>query len=407
MLEVKSAEAALKLLEEEIKPLLKKPLTLPLMEALGHIAAADILCGEMIPPFDRATVDGYALRARDSFGAGEGLPARLKLKGRVEMGLKPDFALAAGEAAYVPTGGCLPAGSDSMIMLEYSEDVGDGFVYLYKAAAPGNNLIFAGDDAKPGETLLHRYQMLKPHHVGLLAAAGISEAPVLPPLCVGIISSGDELVDIDAEPQNAQIRDVNSYLLAALLKEAGAKPRRYGIAADDAKNLLRLSVSALAECDMLLLSGGSSVGQQDYSHWVLKNLPKSRLLVHGLAVKPGKPTLLALADNKPVFGLPGHPLSAYFICRVFVLCALRLLQGQKVEKPRMITATLTQNYPSNAGREEYLPLALSQGPEGWLAKPIFNKSGLISLLKQAGGYTRISREQEGLAKGQSVMVELF
>jgi molybdopterin molybdotransferase len=407
MLQVKSAGDALALLGEEIKPLHKKPLVQPLTEALGQIAAADVLCGEMIPPFDRSTVDGYALRARDSFGAGEGLPARLKLKGRVAMGARADFSLSPGEAAYVPTGGCLPAGADAMVMLEYSEDVGDGYVYLYKAAAPGNHLIFAGDDAKPGDVLVQRYQRLKPHHVGLLAAAGIIALPVLPPVRVGIISSGDELVDIGAELEDGQIRDVNSYLIAALLEEAGAEARRYGIAADDAQGLLHLSVSALAECDMLLLSGGSSVGQQDYSQWVLENLPASRLLLHGLAVKPGKPTLLALADGKPVFGLPGHPLSAYFICRIFVLRTLGLLQGQTQEPPRSINATLTQNYPSNSGREEYLPLALSQGPEGWLAKPIFSKSGLISLLKQAAGYTRIGREAEGLARGEIIVVELF
>ena len=407
MLQVKSATAALALLEEEIKPLQKEPMILPLTAALGQIAAADILCGEVIPPFDRCTVDGYALRARDSFGAGEGLPARLRLKGCVEMGSLPDFSLKAGESAYVPTGGCLPAGADAVVMLEYSEDIGDGYVYLYKAAAPGNHLIFAGEDAQPHEVLIQRYQKIKSHHVGLLAAAGIAELPVLPPVRVGIISSGDELVDIETEPKGAQIRDVNSYLISALLEEAGATAHRYGIMADNAENLLRLSTSALTECDMLLLSGGSSVGQQDHSQWVLKNLPDSRLLLHGLAVKPGKPTLLAMAGGKPVFGLPGHPLSAYFICHIFVRYALRLLQGQSVEPPHTVTATLTNNYPSNAGREEYLPLALSQGPEGWLARPIFNKSGLISLLKQAGGYTRIGREEEGLAKGQKIEVEVF
>ena len=407
MLQVKSAADALSLLEEEIKPLDKGALILPLAEALGYIAAADICCEEIIPPFNRSTVDGYALRACDSFGAGAGSPGRLKLRGRVEMGQKPGFSLAPGEAAYVPTGGCLPAGADAMIMLEYSEDIGDGYIYFYKAAAPGNQLIFAGDDAKPGEVLVARYQRLQPHHVGLLAAAGISQAPVFAPLSVGIISSGDELVDIKTVPKNGQIRDVNSYLLAAQVEEAGAKARCYGIAPDNAEHLLSLCVSALAECDMLLLSGGSSVGQQDYSPWVLKNLPHSRLLLHGLAVKPGKPTLLALAGDKPVFGLPGHPLSAYFICRVFVLRALRLLQGQATTPPRCITATLTLNYPSNAGRAEYLPVALSASPAGWLAKPIFNKSGLICLLKQASGYICISREQEGLAKGQEVEVELL
>ena len=407
MLQVKSARAAMDLLEEEIRPIQKEPLILPLRVALSHIAAADILCQEIIPPFDRSTVDGYALRASDSFGAGESLPARLILKGRVDMGEQPAFALEAGEAAYVPTGGCLPAGADAMVMVEYSEEAGDGYVYLYKAAAPGHHLIFAGDDARPGDMLMQRYQRLKPHHVGLLAAAGITELPMLPPVRVGIISSGDELVDIETKPQGAQIRDVNSYLLAALLEEAGAEARLYGIAADDPENLLRLSEGALAECDMLLLSGGSSVGQQDHSQWVLENLPFSRLLLHGLAVKPGKPTLLALADGKPVFGLPGHPLSAYFVCRVFVLAALRLLQGQGMEPPRIVSATLNQNYPSNTGREEYLPLTLFPGPQGWLAQPIFNKSGLISLLKQAGGYTRIGREQEGLAKGQIIEVELL
>lgn len=407
MLQVKSAAQALAILQEELRPPTHNPERLPLLQACGRICAQDLCCAEQIPPFDRAAVDGYAIFGAESFGAGEAQPARFRLKGQVEMGRKPAFSLSSGEAAYVPTGGCLPLGANAMVMLEYSEDIGDGYIYLYKSSPPGQHIIFTGDDAKPGDLLLSPYQRIKPHHIGLLAAAGITELTVLPRLKVGIISGGDELVDIGVAPQMGQIRDVNSYFLAAALAEAGAEPRRYGIAADDRQALLAMSAAALAECDMLLLSGGSSVGQQDYTQWVLENLPDSRLLLHGLAVKPGKPTLLAVSRGKPVFGLPGHPLSAYFIYRIFVTRALELLEGQPPLPPRSVTARLSHNYPSNSGREEYLPLSLTVEEEGWLAKPIFNKSGLISLLKQAHGYTRIPREAEGLAKGQMIEVELF
>ncbi|MDO4581629.1 MAG: molybdopterin-binding protein [Bacillota bacterium] len=408
MLEVQSAAQVLQLIAERLRPLGADERPLPLAQAVGRVSAAALFSAEDIPAFDRSTVDGYALRAADSYGCSEALPARFKLLGAVEMGADSAYAVGEGEAVYVPTGGVIPAGCDAAAMLEYAEEPGDGYVYIRKPVAPGNNLIYRGDDISAGAMLLPAHTRLHAHHIGLLAAAGITELDCLRLPRVAIISSGDELIPPGEQPAIGQIRDVNSHFLAAALRARGIEAKLCGIVRDDYQALLQASAQALAKADMLLISGGSSVGVKDNTARVIEALPGMRLLVHGVAVKPGKPTLLGVSDdNKIVFGLPGHPLSAYFIYLLFVEAALARLSGAPAVPPARRTARMAVNYPSNSGREEYVPVTLSDVDGQLTARPIFAKSGLIGLLSAADGYIRISREQEGAAKGQAVEVTLF
>lgn len=407
MLKVISGDQLRRIIEERIHPLPAAE-TVPLAAACGRVLASGLSCPEDVPGFDRSMVDGYAVAAADVFGCSEAAPTRLKLVGEVRMGEDCPFSLRPGEAAYVPTGGQLPSGADAMVMVEHSEELGDGYVYLHQPAAPGRSVVFRGDDIRAGQPLLAAGLRLQPHHIGMLAAAGLTQAPVRPRVRVAIISTGDELVPPQDCPGPGQVRDVNAWFLAAAVREAGAEQLLTGIVRDEYDLLYQASRQALAEADLLLISGGSSVGTRDNTERVIAALPGMELLVHGLAIKPGKPTLLGVgADNKVVFGLPGHPLSAYFIYRLFVTAAIAQLEGAPQRPPLTRTAVLSTNYPSNGGREEYLPVDLTATAEGLLAQPVFAKSGLISLLAQAKGYVRIPREREGLVKGQQVEVELF
>lgn len=408
MLQVIQGSELLELIQNRIAPLGVEAVILPLTEANGRILASDITCPEEVPCFNRSTVDGYAVHAADTYGCSETVPTRLSLLGAIEMGETSDFIINAGQAVYVPTGGFIPEGADAMVMIENAEVIGDGYVYIQKSSAPGNNIIYKGDDIKAGLRLLSADTRLKPHHMGMLAAAGVTEVPVKPRVRVAVISTGDELVEPDKPQLPGMIRDVNSYFLSAAIKEAGADPILCGIIRDDYDVLYKTAEIALETADMLLISGGSSVGLKDNTECIISSLPETELLVHGLAIKPGKPTLLGVSTaNKVIFGLPGHPLSAYFIFRIFVTAAIARLEGAKRLEQIVRQAVLSVNYPSNGGREEYVPVTLISKDGVTAARPVFSKSGLISLLGSADGYIRISRDKEGINRGETVEVTLF
>jgi len=378
-----------------------------LTEALGRVTAKDIYVADDIPGFDRSTVDGYAVMAKDTFGASESIPAQLLLLPEIRMGIEAQIKLDQGSAAYVPTGGQLPDNADAVVMIEYTDSLGDGYIYVNKPVSPGNNVIYKGDDAKRGNVVLHSETMLRSKDIGALAAAGICEVEVKSRIRVGIISTGDEIIDINGDLSGAKVRDVNSYSLFASVLELGGEPKLYGIVPDDYDTIRDAADLALYECDIVLISGGSSVGTLDKTSKVIESFGSPGIFVHGIAMKPGKPTIIAKVRDKAVFGMPGHPVSAYFIFKVFVAHLFDVLNEQKNQIPKEVKANVAFNYPSNNGREEYVPVRLERVGEKYLAYPVFAKSGLITTLTSAQGFIRIARGIEGIASGQEVIVILF
>ncbi len=377
--------------------------TVPVERAAVRRIAKDVVAEEGVPPFNRSMVDGYAVVAADTFGCSEALPALLTLAGEVTMGEAPAVACAAGTCVRIPTGGELPAGADAVAMLEYCEDFGDGTIGVAKPCAPGENVVFANDDVAPGDVLIPAGTRLLPHHIGTLASLGVVNVELTARPRVGIISTGDEIVPVDTTPEGAQMRDVNEPMLAATVAACGAVPVTYGIVPDDAEALQGCLGVAMATCDMVLISGGSSAGTKDNTSRVLEEV--SELLFHGVAVKPGKPTMVADANGTPVFGLPGHPVAAYFM---FLELVRPLLLGRSGDADSVhVAAKLAVSIPSNHGRAEFVGVRLEEREGGAVAVPIRGKSGLISQLTGADGYLIIPRNCEGLAAGEPVDVRLF
>ncbi len=401
MLHVKTPEEVLALIDEEFSPLEGREEGVPLGQALGRCLSRDIGAEEYVPDFDRSTVDGFAVKASDTFGCTDAIPAILEQVGEVLMGQGAEMALPVGACVAVPTGGALPKGADGVVMVEYTEDYGDGTIGILKSVAPGANMIFRGDDVYPGKVILKQGRCLSAQDIGALAAIGRVEVPVQKRLTVGVISTGDELVSPEVHPGPGQVRDVNSPMLEAILTQFGAEVRNYGIVPDEEERLSRQVSKALSECDAVLLSGGSSVGVKDAACRIIES--KGQLLLHGIAIKPGKPTILGKAGVKPLVGLPGHPVAAYFITKLFVLPLLGRLMGRDMAA-FSVTARVTENISANHGRAQYHCCRLEYRAEGLWAIPIRGKSGLITTLAGADGYFCIPRDCEGLPKGAEVQV---
>lgn len=368
----------------------------PLAECAGRILAEDIPAQEYVPGFDRSTVDGYAVRASDTFGCSDSIPAILPATFAVEMGRDPEGPLPAGACVYVPTGGALPDGADAVVMIEYTEDYGDGTIGIMKPASPGANVIYKGDDVYPGKVVLTAGRRLIAQDAGALAAMGVLSVPVSARPVIGILSTGDELVPPSEVPSGGQIRDVNSVLLDVLCREIGAQTKSYGIIRDDAGLLTDALEKAIAECDAVLISGGSSVGARDATAEVIER--RGRLLFHGIAMKPGKPTILGLAGDTPVFGLPGHPVAAFFITRLFVREMIAGMTGE-ILQDLPVKARLTEAISANHGRSEAIGVRITEENGQRYATPIHTKSGLISSLAGSDGFMLISRDCEGLPAG--------
>ncbi len=402
MLQVISTNEAHLLISKRFTP---KPQVhkVPLTQASGCILAADIFASENVPGFSRSSVDGYAVNARDVFGCSYSIPALLELSGEVEMGKTPNFKWRRGGCFYVPTGGELPEGTDAMVMLENAERFSDDTVAIYKPSAPGQHIIFLGDDIKQGEVAALKGTVVSAREIGAFSALGISYLPVVKRPKVGIISTGDELIPAGNTPIGAQIRDSNGPMLKSAVESLGGEVISYGIVKDELETLSDSVGLALAECDMLLITGGTSVGNKDAARQAIEAF--GEVFIHGIAVKPGKPTLVGKAKGKPVFGLPGHPLAAYFMFEIFVRPFLLSLLGLK-NTHKQIETVLSHTIPSNNGREEYIPVKMEYADDV-TAVPILSKSGLITSLLRAHGYICIPREIEGLPKGSRANVILF
>lgn len=384
--------------------------TIPLQQANGRILAHDFKASYDLPPFNRSVVDGYALAAASSFGASEAVPAYLELKENILMGCPPLSPVAPGQTSYVPTGGMLPEGADAVVMVENSGMLNDNTVEIYKSVAPFANMVQKGEDFKKNQLLLEKGDVLRAQDIGVLAAFGHVEVEVFKKPLVGIISSGDEIVKPTQTPSLGQIRDINSYTLAALVQKAGGDSVLQGIAKDDFDDLHDRVQKALDCCDIVIISGGSSVGTRDYTLDVLKSFADSEVLMHGIAISPGKPTILAKCNGKAVWGLPGHASSAMVIFGRFLTAFLAYVGGHKppYEELNTALAILKRNVASAQGREDYIRARITRNENGELtAEPILGKSSLINTMVHADGLIKIDKNLEGLKAGEVVQIILF
>jgi molybdopterin molybdotransferase len=385
--------------------------TLPVAKALGRVLAADLAAAVDLPHFHRANMDGYAVRAQDTFGASGSIPAYLTLAGIVEMGKEPKRAVGKGEAIRIATGGMMPPGADAVVMLEYSEEVGQGTVEVHRGVAPWENVLRIGEDIAKGAPIFARGRRLRARDLGALTGIGITRVAVFRRPRVALISTGDEIVAPDATPRPGQVRNINAYSLIAMATEAGAAVTDYGVIADRRDALQRVLAQALRREDAVLISGGSSVGAKDITLEVIRAFPRSEILFHGISVAPGKPTILARALDKPVMGLPGHPQSALVIFDLFGAPLLRALGGEDpavVFAPqRTVRARLSQNVASQPGREDYVRVTLADRDGQRCAVPLAGKSGAIFNLVKADGLVRIAASAEGLEEGTDVEVILL
>ncbi|MBM4424442.1 MAG: molybdopterin molybdotransferase MoeA [Chloroflexi bacterium] len=385
-----------------------QPELIPAADSLNRVTFEAVRAPGPLPAFPRSTMDGYAVRARDTFGASQSLPAYLTIVGEVPMGRAPALDLQPAQAALIHTGGMIPAGADAVVQIELTQQTRDDEIEVLKAVAPGENILRVGDDLSEGETILPAGHWIRPQDLGGLSALGVTRLRVGRRPRVALLATGDEIVPPDSEAGPGQVRDVNSFAASGQIERAGGIPIRYGIAPDNFKQLKRAAESALAECDALVLSAGSSVSARDMTAEVIAQLGKPGVIVHGVAVKPGKPSILAVANGKPVFGLPGNPVSAMVIADLFVATTVYRLQGCAAPPAhRSVRAKITHNLPSQAGRVDYTPARLvAREGEQW-AEPIFGKSNQIFTLVFADGMIITPRDSNGLSAGEVVEVRLF
>jgi molybdopterin molybdotransferase len=385
--------------------------TIAVATALGRVLARDLAAAVDLPHFHRANMDGYAVRAQDTFGASASIPAYLTLAGAVEMGKEAARTLKKGEAMRIATGGMLPPGADAVVMIEYSEEVGDGNVEVHRAVAPWEHVLRIGEDIAKGEPIFARGRRLRGRDLGALTGVGITRVPVFRRPRVALISTGDEIVPPTTKPRPGQVRNINEYSLIAMATEAGAVVTDLGVIRDRRDALHRALTRALTRHDAVLISGGSSVGTKDITLAVISSFPRSEIIFHGISVAPGKPTILARALNKPVLGLPGHPQSALVIFDLFGAPLVRMLGGEDAATAftpqRTARARLSQNIASQAGREDYVRVTLVERDGQRIAAPLAGKSGAIFNLVKADGLVCIPSSAEGLDEGSEVEVILL
>lgn len=383
--------------------------TVSLVDAAGRVIAEEVISDVDLPDFARATMDGFAVRAASTFGASEGNPAYLTVKGTIAMGDAPEFSIGPGEAARIYTGGMLPEGADGVVMIEHTENLDDTTIEIYRSVAPGQHLVAVAEDFAKGQEMISPGRLLRPQEAGLLAAFGRDPVSVYRRPVIAIISSGDEVVSTHQVPGPGQIRDINTYTLAGLVREAGGVPVCLGIVGDVYQDLLGACENALEDADMVLISGGSSMGARDFTIEVLSSLPDSEILVHGIPISPGKPTILARSGAMPIWGLPGHVVSAMVVFSVVVRPFIDHLSGRLARSgaTRPLKAILSRNVASAQGRIDYVRVALNESDGILHAEPILGKSALINTMVKADGMISIGMNTEGLDAGEQVEVSLF
>ncbi|MBK8987643.1 MAG: molybdopterin molybdotransferase MoeA [Chloroflexi bacterium] len=395
--------------------------TIPTATAVGRITAAVQYAPTPLPAFRRSTMDGYAVRAADTYGAADSLPAFLTVIGEVTMGQAATVALQTGQAILVHTGSMVPDTADAVVQIEHTQIIHNSQFTIHnsqfsrpfeievmKPVAVGQNILQIGEDVAPDAEILPAGHRLRPQDLGGLLAVGLTELAVVRRPRVGILATGDEVVHPTLITQPGQIRDINSYVVSGQVIEAGGIPVRGGIIPDNYAMLETAAAKLLAECDMLVISAGSSVSARDMTAQVIAHLGQPGVLLHGVATRPGKPTIVGIVNGKPVLGLPGNPVSAMVQFDMLGVPAIYRLQGLAVPPRRsQARARLTQNLPSESGREDYVPARLEDSADGLLATPIFGKSNLIYTLVNADGLIKVPLNKAGLEAGEWVEVRLF
>jgi len=396
--------------EKVLRAMKEKPFgteRVPLRSACGRILAEDVISGENIPAFNRSTVDGYAVRAADTGIASESVPVFLKKVGEVEMGKKTGLYVQKGECVYVPTGGMVPDGADAMVMVEYCEHFDETGIAVMQSVSPGRNVLMAGEDARAGEVVLQKGTLIRPMEIGVLAEIGVVNPLVYVPFKMTLISIGDELVSPDKTPSLGEIRDINTYTISALAEESGYDVTDTYRLPDDEKLLKEKIARAMKTSDLVVVSGGSSQGEKDATAKVIDELASRGLLTHGLAIKPGKPTIIGYDDNYGtlLLGLPGHPVSAIMVFRIILGWLKSLLSPGYSDFP--VEAAIDRNIPGAPGKDTLQMVKLINKDGKYIARPVFGKSGNIIKLAAADGYTVIHRNKEGLKAGEVIRVHLL
>jgi molybdopterin molybdotransferase len=384
--------------------------SVPLLEALDRVLAEPLCSKENIPPHPRSVMDGFAVSAADTFGASESMPCYLQITGNVAMGEMPDGAISKGCCFRIATGGFLPEGADAVIMHEHTIPVDDTMIEIIKAGGPGTNIIGTGEDIREGEEALSAGHLLRPHDLGLLAALGTETVLVYKRIRVGILSTGDEIIPHTEAPAPGKIRNINSIALTGLVQRAGGTVQDYGIVSDQKEIFFPTMEKAVAENDIVLFSGGSSVGVRDLGEQAVEALGPPGILVHGVKLKPGKPILIGLSGKTPVFGLPGHPVSALVCFDMFVKPAIEKLSGNATSEHiarASVSATLSRNINSAAGRLDLVRVRLLKNANNYMAEPVRGRSGAISTLSKAHGYFLIDEESQGVTQGSTIEVFLY
>jgi len=379
-------------------------------QAAGRVLAREIVASIDLPHFDRANMDGFAVKAADTFGASGSTPAYLKILGTVEMGRTARKRMAKGTAMRVATGAMLPPGADAVVMVEHTDEVGD-LVEVHRGVSPWQHVLRTGEDVAKGTSVMSAGRRLQPRDLGALTGLGVTRVRVHKQPKVGLISTGDEIVAPERKPRPGQVRNVNQFSLAAMVEAAGGVITDYGVVSDTANDLAAVLGKSLAVDDVVLLSGGSSVGVKDLTTDVIMSFPRSEIIFHGISVAPGKPTILARSKGKSIVGLPGHPVSALVIFDLFGAPLLRILGGESgaeaFEPRRSSRAVLTRNVASKPGREDYVRVRVERRDGRVVATPMPGKSGAIFNLIAADGLVRVPASSEGLDEGAEVEVIQF
>lgn len=409
--ELISVEKALELLLKSTPFKAPVEINLPIEEAYGMILSRDVISPEELPGFSRSTVDGFAVNSSDTFGATETLPSYLTVKAEILMGEKPDCKIKKGAVAKIATGGMLPGGTDAVIMLEHTQQIDENMVEVLKPVAPGENVIQAGEDAMRGDHILKTGHRLRPQDIGALAGLGITDISVYEKPRVSIVSTGDEIVPAHQQLIPGQVRDINSYTLSGLIFLAGGIPLRKGIFSDTYDVLRDIVAQSLKDSNMVLITGGSSVGTKDMTAQVINNMGKPGVLFHGVSLKPGKPTIGGIIDSFPIFGLPGHPAAVTVSFEILVKPVLEKLSGScrnTIDSDKnTVVAKLTKNISSSPGRQEHIAVSLEKRNGELWAVPILGKSGLITTLTRADGTFVLPLRKLGVQEGETVKVRLF
>ena len=391
-------EEAKRVVDEHIEPVTRVE-TLNIDDASGRVLAEDIVAALSIPPFDRAAMDGYAVKAKDTFNSGQFNPKVLELVGELHAGETPKKRVNSGQCIQIATGAMMPRGADAVVMVEDTE-AENSRVKVFKSAYPQANVGQKGEDIREGESILRRGSVLDAGKIGVLASQGVNQTKVYEKPKVAILPTGEEVAEIGQTLRQGQVYDINSHTIASVVKANGGVPTRFGIAGDELEELKSTIAEAL-KSDLIVISGGSSVGERDLLIDVLQDW--GEVLFHGIQIKPGKPTIFAILQGKPLFGMPGYHTSCLINTYLFILPVVRKMAHLPPRTGETVEARLSRRVSGSVGRRQFLTVKI----EGSEAVPVFKESGAITSIAAADGYIEIAENIDLLEKGEPVTVTLF